>query len=61
MELKHTIKDKIVEIEIEEFNKFVNYVKDLKSKLNHCIKINRFYRNEINEYNTKFAKGKDEK
>ena len=46
---------KVVEIDLKEFEKFVDYVNNLKKQLQDCIKINNFLNNQIKEYNKEFT------
>jgi len=46
---------KVVEIDLKEFEKFVNYVNTLKKQLQDCIKVNNFLNKQIEEYNKRFT------
>lgn len=49
---------KVVKVKLEQLKKTFNLVKTLRAKLKECKKINAFYKEEIQSYNNKFAKGK---
>jgi len=47
---------KTVKVKLEQLKNTFNLVKSLRAKLRECIKIKKFYENEIKEYNKKFTK-----
>ncbi len=47
---------KIVKVKLEQLKKTFNLVKTLRAKLRECKRINAFYKEEIQKYNSRFAK-----
>jgi len=47
---------KKVELTLEDFEKMIKEIKDLKREKKELLKINSFLNNQIQDYNDKFAK-----
>ncbi len=45
-----------VKVKLKQLKKAFNLVKTLRAKLRECKRINNFYKEEIQKYNSRFAK-----